>query len=156
MSLNQLTNPKLDINCKSIKINNADISSGLQFKEFVGSIPDTSKTYLGSGNDVSYTGGNIRTDPALPYYVPYDNFVIKGFSVEKANIINNGTFEIWEVSKDLVQINLKHTLIVGANFFNNKQMDLNIPISKDSVIMISITSITQSPQLTRATIYFSI
>ena len=155
MSLNQLTNPKLDINCKSIKVNNNDISGGLQFKEFVGSIADTAKTYLSSGNDVSYTGGNIRTDPSLPYYVPYDNFVIKGFSCEKANIISETTFEIWELSKDLVQETLKHTIVVGANFFNNKNMDLNISISKDSVIMISTTSVN-SPQLSRATIYFSI
>jgi hypothetical protein len=155
MSLNQLINPKLDIDCKSIKVNNSDISSGMQFKEFVGSIPYTTLSYLSSGNDVSYTGGNIRTDPNLPYYVPYDNFIISGFSCEKANVISDTTFEIWEVSKDLVQINLKYSLIVGSNFFNNKNMNLNIPIQKDSVLMVSTTSINP-PQLSRATIYFSI
>lgn len=155
MSLNQLTNPKLDINCKSIKVNNSNISSGLQIKEFVGSISETEKTYLSSGNDVSFSGSNLLTNANIPYYNPYDNLTISGFSCEKANIISETTFEIWEVSKDLTTSNLKYSMVVGSNFFNNKIMNLNISISKDSVIMISTTSINL-PQLSRATIYFSI
>jgi len=155
MSLNQLTNPKLDINCKSIKINNADISSGLQIKEFVGSITDTNKIYLSSGNDVSFIGSNLLTDANIPYYNPYDNLTISGFSCEKANIISETTFEIWEVSKDLTTSNLKHSMVVGSNFFNNKNMNLNISITKDTIIMVSTSSVGL-PQLSRATIYFSI